>query len=86
MTVMLKRRRLLLIALSLSTKLFAQGGGSPAKKTFTVVGKVQHPGQFDLRDGMRVTEAFPLAGGFVDFAFTALTADQGVIAVVNWKA
>lgn len=65
---MQKRRSLLLTALSLSAKLLAQDGGSPARKTFTVIGKVKYPRQFDLPDGTHVMDAFGLAGGFVDFA------------------
>jgi polysaccharide export outer membrane protein len=65
---MLPRRRLLLIALGLAAPLIAQNADHAVTGTFRVIGSVTHPGQFNLRDGIRVSDAIARAGGFVDFA------------------
>ena len=48
----------------------AQNGSCTAANIFTITGKVEHPDNFNLRDGMRVSDAIVAAGGFVDFANT----------------
>jgi polysaccharide export outer membrane protein len=65
---MLPRRSLLLIALIVPATLLAQDAENPPKKTFSVTGIVRHPGKFELRDGMRVSDGISAAGGFADFA------------------
>jgi polysaccharide export outer membrane protein len=64
---MLARRTLVLVALSLPALLLAQNDANPEVKTFSVIGKVKHPGSYGLRDGTRVMDAISMAGGFADF-------------------
>lgn len=39
-------------------------------RTYTIVGKIIHPGSYDLGKPITVLEAIAIAGGFVDFAKT----------------
>ena len=39
-------------------------------KTIKVTGRVNKPGEFELKDGMKVFDSLGLAGGFMDFADT----------------
>ena len=59
-------RRTILTALSLSAISAAQP--LDARKTFTIIGKVKHPGTYGLRSDIRIVRAIAIAGGFVDFA------------------
>jgi polysaccharide export outer membrane protein len=74
---MLARRRLLLLLISLSLSMMGQNGSTTVGKTFSVVGKVKHPGKYGLRDGLRIVDGIVAAGGFDDFA------DQKRMAVVR---
>jgi protein involved in polysaccharide export with SLBB domain len=65
---MLTRRIVILIALCLPSICVPQS--SSTTKTFEVTGKVQKPGKYELREGMRVFDALGTAGGFLDFADT----------------
>jgi protein involved in polysaccharide export with SLBB domain len=71
------RRKLLSMVLSFPALLLAQDRDAPAARKFSVTGKVNRPGVYDLRDGMRVYDAITKAGGFVDFA------DQKRIVIVR---
>ena len=63
---MLARRTLLFIVLSLPGLCHAQA----EDKTFSVTGRVQHPGKYELHEKMRIFDALGTAGGFLDFANT----------------
>jgi protein involved in polysaccharide export with SLBB domain len=63
---MLPRRSLLIIALMVPANLLAQGAEKPKEKTFSVIGKVNHPGKFALSEGLRVYDGITKAGGFLD--------------------
>ena len=63
------RRNILLIAFGLAGTCLAQDD-SKARKTIKVTGKVNKPGEYELKDGMRVFDSLGLAGGFLDFADT----------------
>jgi protein involved in polysaccharide export with SLBB domain len=39
-------------------------------RTIKVTGRVNKPGEFELKDGMKVFDSLGLAGGFMDFADT----------------
>jgi len=60
---MLARRKLLLSVLCLPGICLAQ-----ADKTFVVTGRVQKPGKYELREGMRVVDALKTAGDFLEGA------------------
>ena len=60
-------RRTILAALSLSMMCAAQAPDT-ARETFTITGKVNNPGTYELRPGARIAEAIAMAGGFADFA------------------
>ena len=61
---MLTRRTLLLLVMSLLVAICS----AQASKSFVVTGEVNRPGQFDLKDGMRIVDAINLAGGLKDGA------------------
>jgi protein involved in polysaccharide export with SLBB domain len=63
------RRNMLLFALGLAGACLAEED-SKARKTIKVTGKVNQPGEFELKDGMRVFDSLALARGFLDFADT----------------
>ena len=61
---MMARRTLLFVILCLPGLCYAQ----PKDQTFSVTGRVQHPGKYELREKMRIFDALGIAGGFLDFA------------------
>jgi len=63
------RRNILFVAMSLAGICLAQDD-SKARKTIKVMGKVNKPGEYELKDGLRVFDSLGLAGGFQDFADT----------------
>lgn len=63
----LARRTLLLIVLCLPGTCLAQPARN-ASKTFVVTGRVQKPGKYELREGMRVVDALKAGGDFLDDA------------------
>src|SRR6185295_16913070 len=65
--VMLARRTLLLFAVFAPGMCLAQANNNPSK-TFAVTGKVKKPGQYELREGMRIVDALKTAGDFLDSA------------------
>jgi polysaccharide biosynthesis/export protein len=76
---MLARRLLLLLFISPSLTVIGQYGSAPVSETFSVVGKVKHPGKYGLRDGLRIVDGIIMAGGFDDFA------NQTKVAVLRGK-
>jgi protein involved in polysaccharide export with SLBB domain len=64
----LPRRSLLLIALMAPAALLAQGAANSREKSFRVIGKVNHPGKFALRDRISVYDGIIIAGGFTHSA------------------
>ena len=63
------RRNILFVTLGLAGTCLAQDD-SKARKTIKVLGKVNKPGECEVKDGMRVFDSLGLAGGFLDFADT----------------
>jgi protein involved in polysaccharide export with SLBB domain len=65
--IMQTRRTLLLSVLCLPGMCLAQAD-SNAAKAFVVSGRVQKPGKYELREGMRVVDALKTAGDFLEDA------------------
>ena len=65
--IMPTRRALLLSVLCLPGICLAQAD-SNAAKTYVVTGRVQKPGKYELREGMRVVDALKTAGDFLEDA------------------
>ena len=61
---MLARRTLLFIVLCLPELCFPQ----VKAETFSITGRIRHPGKYELREKMRIYDALGIAGGLLDFA------------------